>query len=145
MIERPWKVALPAPPPPPISIPPVFVTPQENDSASISSLCLASTDSPLMSPIFAKMSVAIGTLLIRVQYTQRRRETDMSGERHAASSSGGTRGVEGGQTRETCLIRRWDGQWFAGDRRRRCWPLTISRPTQREQPEMTSLETALKR
>ena len=37
----------------------VFATPQENDSTSISSLCLSSRDSPLMSPIFAKMSDAI--------------------------------------------------------------------------------------
>ena len=39
---------------------PEFETPQENENTSISSLCLASSDSPLMSPIFAKMSVAIG-------------------------------------------------------------------------------------
>ena len=38
---------------------PAFVTPHENESTSISSLCLSSSDSPLMSPIFAKMSDAI--------------------------------------------------------------------------------------
>ena len=43
----------------PVAVDPEFATPQENESTSISSLCLASTDSPLMSPIFAKMSVAI--------------------------------------------------------------------------------------
>ena len=41
-----------------------FVTPQENDSTSISSLCLDSWDSPLMSPIFAKMSDAIWIHLV---------------------------------------------------------------------------------
>src|SRR5262245_58635018 len=59
-INRSWKVALPAPPPPPVEVDPEFVTPHENESTSISSLCLESTDSPLMSPILAKMSVAIG-------------------------------------------------------------------------------------
>src|SRR5262245_40157429 len=34
-------------------------TPQDHDSTSTSSLCLTSRDSPLMSPIFAKMSAAI--------------------------------------------------------------------------------------
>src|SRR6478609_11552379 len=58
-MDRSWKVARPAPPPPPVPALPVFVTPQENESTSISSLCLASSDSPLMSPIFAKMSDAI--------------------------------------------------------------------------------------
>src|SRR5262249_36150696 len=47
-------------PPPPVDVDPEFVTPQENESTSISSLCLESTDSPLMSPILAKISVAIG-------------------------------------------------------------------------------------
>src|SRR5262245_65599462 len=61
---RSWKVALPAPPPPPPgATAPEFVTPHENESTSISSLCLASIDSPLMSPIFAKMCGAIWTLL----------------------------------------------------------------------------------
>src|SRR6478609_10286045 len=61
-ISRSSNTALPVapPPPPPEPVEPVFETPQENESTSISSLCLASTDSPLMSPIFAKMSVAIG-------------------------------------------------------------------------------------
>src|SRR5262249_58368623 len=39
----------------------VFVTPQEYDSTSTSSLCLSSRDSPLISPIFAKMSAAMAT------------------------------------------------------------------------------------
>ena len=59
--ERSWKVALPAPPPPPMVA--AFATPQENDSTSISSLCLSSADSPLMSPIFAKMSDAMEHLI----------------------------------------------------------------------------------
>src|SRR3977135_3812763 len=59
MMDRSWKVALPAPAPPPGPMVAPLVTPQENDSTSISSLCLASADSPLMSPIFAKMSDAI--------------------------------------------------------------------------------------
>src|SRR5262245_55952455 len=60
-MERSWKVALPAPPPlpPPVGMCAEFVTPQEYDSTSTSSLCLASRDSPLMSPIFAKMSAAM--------------------------------------------------------------------------------------
>ena len=44
-------------------IEPLCVTPQDHESTSTSSLCLASSDSPLMSPIFAKMSAAIGDLL----------------------------------------------------------------------------------
>src|SRR5678815_3785319 len=58
-MERSWNVALPAPPPPPEGIAAWFVTPHENESTSISSLCLSSSDSPLISPIFAKMSEAI--------------------------------------------------------------------------------------
>ena len=58
-MERSWKVALPAPAPLPVAIVAEFVTPQEKDSTSISSLCLSSRDSPLMSPIFAKMSDAM--------------------------------------------------------------------------------------
>src|SRR5262245_50943054 len=60
-MERSWKVALPAPPPLPVGMCAVFVTPQEYDSTSTSSLCLSSRDSPLMSPIFAKMSAAMDT------------------------------------------------------------------------------------
>src|SRR5262249_13634657 len=60
-MERSWNVALPAPPPPPEGMCAVFVTPQEYDSTSTSSLCLSSRDSPLMSPIFAKMSAAMAT------------------------------------------------------------------------------------
>src|SRR5215475_5520366 len=56
--DRSEKVAFPAPPPLE-SIFAEFATPQEYDSTSISSLCLESWDSPLMSPIFAKMSDAI--------------------------------------------------------------------------------------
>src|ERR1700754_1503051 len=51
---------MPTPLPLPDEADPEFATPHENESTSISSLCLASSDSPLMSPIFAKMSVAIG-------------------------------------------------------------------------------------
>src|SRR5262249_40890865 len=50
-MERSWKVALPAPPPLPVGMCAEFVTPQEYDSTSTSSLCLSSRDSPLMSPI----------------------------------------------------------------------------------------------
>jgi hypothetical protein len=53
-----WKVALPAPPPAPV-MDAELLTPQENDRTSISPLCLSSADSPLMSPILAKMSEAI--------------------------------------------------------------------------------------
>src|SRR5262249_16014683 len=63
-MERSWKVALPAPPPlppPPVGMCAEFVTPQEYDSTWTSSLCLSSRDSPLISPIFAKMSAAMGT------------------------------------------------------------------------------------
>src|SRR4029077_327904 len=56
---RSWKVALPTPPPPIEITEPGFVTPHENDSTSISSLCLSSIDSPLMSPSFAKISDAM--------------------------------------------------------------------------------------
>ena len=41
-----------------------IVTPHENEWTSISSLCLASVDSPLMFPIFAKMSDAMWMLLL---------------------------------------------------------------------------------
>jgi len=54
-----WKLALPSPPPLPCAMEPALFTPHEYDSTSISSLCLSSSDSPLMSPIFAKMSDAI--------------------------------------------------------------------------------------
>jgi hypothetical protein len=54
-IDSSWNVALPTPDPLPDPDGPAFATPQENESTSISSLCLASSDSPLMSPIFAKM------------------------------------------------------------------------------------------
>ena len=57
--DRSWNVALPSPPPDPWPIEPALLTPQEYDSTSISSLCLASSDSPLMSPSFAKMSEAM--------------------------------------------------------------------------------------
>src|SRR6476659_2039887 len=42
---------------------PVCCTPHDHESTSISSLCFESSDSPLMSPIFAKMSDAITMLL----------------------------------------------------------------------------------
>src|SRR6516225_4226565 len=50
---------LAGPPPLPVGMCAEFVTPQEYDSTSTSSLCLSSRDSPLMSPIFAKMSAAM--------------------------------------------------------------------------------------
>src|SRR5215471_18775250 len=56
-MERSWNVALPAPPPPPVPTCTGFVTPQEYDRTSTSSLCLSSVDSPLISPSFAKMSI----------------------------------------------------------------------------------------
>src|SRR3954470_25007803 len=58
-----WNAALPSPPPLPEDIEPAFETPHEYDSTSISSLCLSSSDSPLISPSFAKMSAAISPLL----------------------------------------------------------------------------------
>src|SRR2546427_8295442 len=42
---------------------PLCWTPHDHESTSTSSLCLESSDSPLMSPIFAKMSDAITKLL----------------------------------------------------------------------------------
>src|SRR5262245_12233586 len=42
---------------------PLCVIPQDHESTSISPLCLSSNDSPLMSPIFAKISDAITKLL----------------------------------------------------------------------------------
>src|SRR4029077_15954922 len=61
--ERSWKLALPSPPPLPPRISPAFDTPHDQLRTSISPLCLSSSDSPLMSPIFAKMSDAITGLL----------------------------------------------------------------------------------
>jgi hypothetical protein len=57
---------------PPAAGEPVFVTPHENESTSISSLCFESSDSPLISPIFAKMSDAIWTLLKNLQQMNQR-------------------------------------------------------------------------
>ena len=57
------KLALPAPPPGPVTDPDC-ATPQDHESTSTSSLCLASLDSPLMSPILAKMSLAMDTPLL---------------------------------------------------------------------------------
>ena len=36
---RSWNETFPAPPPPPLALVPVWLTPQENDSTSIQSLC----------------------------------------------------------------------------------------------------------
>src|SRR4029079_19302577 len=47
-IDRSRNVALPAPPPPPGAADPEFATPQENESTSISFLCLESRDSPYL-------------------------------------------------------------------------------------------------
>src|SRR5215207_2511581 len=62
--DRSWKVALPAPPPPPVPAGTELVTPHENESTSISSLCLASPDSPLMSDSLAKIFDGIALLLL---------------------------------------------------------------------------------
>src|SRR4029078_13348454 len=56
--ERSWKVAFPLPPPLPVRGALAFVTPQDQLSSSISSLCLSSSDSPLMPPSVAQMSDA---------------------------------------------------------------------------------------
>src|SRR5262245_45657905 len=53
------RFALPVPPPPPSPIVPVLDTPKDHEWSSISSLCAASFDSPLTSPSFKKISVAI--------------------------------------------------------------------------------------
>src|SRR4051794_6607788 len=60
--ERSWKVGLPAPPPLPSLVARGLTTPQDQLRTSISSLCFESSDSPLMSPIFAKMSGATADL-----------------------------------------------------------------------------------
>src|SRR5262245_45022215 len=62
-MERSLKVARPPTPPPPEEPEAGWATPHENESTSISSLCVASVDSPLMSPILAKMPDAIWALL----------------------------------------------------------------------------------
>src|SRR5262245_17637070 len=59
--ERSWNVAFPAPPPLPTPCGLRLSTPQDQLRTSISSLCLSSIDSPLMSPSFAKMSDATMT------------------------------------------------------------------------------------
>src|SRR5689334_4318165 len=55
--ERSAKRALPWPAPVPATVT-SFVTPQDQLRTSISPLCFSSSDSPLMSPSFAKMSAA---------------------------------------------------------------------------------------
>src|SRR6478752_3176675 len=50
-----WKLALPAPPPPPWLAVPDWDTPHDHDRTSISSLCLTSLDSPLIVPMRAKI------------------------------------------------------------------------------------------
>ena len=52
-MERSWKVAFPEPPPLPAETTPAFATPHENESTSISSLCLSSSDRQ-MSPDLAR-------------------------------------------------------------------------------------------
>ena len=56
---RSWKLTLPDPPPPPWPRLPDWDRPHAQDSTSISSLCLASRDSPLIVPIRAKIELAI--------------------------------------------------------------------------------------
>ena len=53
------KLALPAAAPLPPATPPAWLTPHDQESTSTSSLCLPSSDSPLMSPSFMKMSAAM--------------------------------------------------------------------------------------
>src|SRR5262245_46233264 len=56
-----WNLAFPAPPPPPTTPDPPPATPHDQLRTSISSLCLSSVDSPLISPSFAKISPATTT------------------------------------------------------------------------------------
>src|SRR3954471_18598989 len=63
--ERSRKEDLPAPAPVPAAAVAGFETPQDQLRISISSLCLSSSDSPLMSPSLAKMSAAMTNLLRR--------------------------------------------------------------------------------
>src|SRR3954471_15526232 len=46
-----WNDALPAPPPPPVLDEPVWVTPNDHDSTSISPLCCTEAESPSMPSI----------------------------------------------------------------------------------------------
>src|ERR1700704_5504132 len=57
-----WKLAFPAPPPPP-GADPVWVTPHENDKTSTSPLWASSALSPSIPSIFRNASNAIGDLL----------------------------------------------------------------------------------
>src|SRR5258705_13445815 len=60
---RSWKLALPAPLPPPPTSEPVWVTPHENERTSISPLWAASVLSPSIPSSFRNASNAIGRLL----------------------------------------------------------------------------------
>ena len=57
-----FTLTLPAPPPPPVWDVPDWDIPQLQAMTSISALCLSSRASPLISPIFKNMSIAIGVL-----------------------------------------------------------------------------------
>ena len=80
---------------------PAFVTPQDQLSTSISSLCLSSSDSPLMSPSFAKMSDATTT-------SPRSGSSGVPGSLRRSSGAGQprSRSLPAGRGRCSCRIRR---------------------------------------
>ena len=62
--EMSWKLALPAPEPPPTWVVPDCETPQLHARTSISPLCLASCASPSIPLILRNMSTAMVLLLL---------------------------------------------------------------------------------
>src|SRR5512145_279101 len=58
MDDRSWTLALPAVPPPPTCVVPVWLTPQLQDRTSISPLCPSNADSPSIPSIFRNIAPA---------------------------------------------------------------------------------------
>src|SRR5690606_5122026 len=79
-IDRSCTLTLPAPPPVPRCVVPVWLMPHDQDSASISSLWALSTDSPLMPSSFRNASIATCYLPFLLQ-------KDASHARHDAPSA----------------------------------------------------------